>query len=117
ALSRQRYERNLSQLNHFGTRVIESLAAFSTADLLNGNLRGVTSRQSSSWSFQCGLDASPDSPSVMPCRVASQSVGLAMKRIETLLPTFTVGPSEPTPFCGIGGIVNCSPISGAAANG
>src|SRR5437879_187811 len=81
-----------------GSRISVSLAAPSTADCVNGNARGVTLRQSSSWSFQWGLDGIPDSPRVIPCCVLSQSLGSAMKRIETLLPTLTVAPRLPTPF-------------------
>jgi hypothetical protein len=54
---------------HFveGSRISRSFVALSTAALLKGKARGVTFRQSSSWSFQCGLDGSPDSPSGIPC--------------------------------------------------
>src|SRR5712691_12114413 len=75
-----------------GSRTRISLVALSTAAFVNGNARGVTFRQSSSWSFQCGLFGQPDSPKVIPCCVWSQLLGSAIRRIETLLPTLTVGP-------------------------
>src|SRR5882757_6198621 len=97
-----------------GARITICFVALSTAALLNGSARGVTLRQSSNWSFQCGLFGVPDSPSGIPFCVLSQSLGSAMSRIETDEPTFTL---PPEPFCGNGAIVNCRPIKGAAASG
>src|SRR5205807_8747598 len=77
-----------------GSRMSVCFVALSTADLLKGRARGVTLRQSSSWSFQCELVGTPDSPNGIPFKVLSQSLGSAMRRMETLAPTFTV-PPEP----------------------
>src|SRR6266850_6056013 len=41
-----------SQRYRFGSSVSVPLVAFTIAASLNGNTRGVTARQSSSWSFQ-----------------------------------------------------------------
>src|SRR5215510_16278230 len=79
--------RNRNSIHGFGASIEISFVALSTAALLKGNGRGVTLRQSSNWSFQCGLLGKPDSPSGIPFWLLSQSVTSAMKRIDTLEPT------------------------------
>src|SRR5260370_16151668 len=63
----------------YGVRMSISVVAFSIAALVNGNARGVTLRQSSSWSFQCALFGQPDSPNVMPVCFASRLLGSAIR--------------------------------------
>lgn len=78
-----------------------SVAAFSTADLVNGKIAGLPVRQSSNWSLKCGDLGLPLWPIGITKRVASQFPGVAMKRIETLEPTFGVCPLPAIPTVGV----------------
>lgn len=102
---------------NLGVNKIISFVAFSTADFVKGKTGVLPVFQLSSWSLQCGDFGSPLSPVVMPCRVASQSPGTAIRRIETAPPTFGEAAEPVAPLSGNVGTVNCAPISGAIASG